>query len=148
MHIDKEQKEVYSFNHKYIETMDIFQSPLMSLPGITPEEYSYLQQATTGLTEEQLRNFLMVYSSKRKNPSDMLIFCLIGLFAVPGLQRFIIGQIGMGILYLLTAGLCFIGSIIDVVNHKTLAFEYNQKMVFESLQMVRMGGGFQQAGKF
>ncbi len=148
MRIDKEQKEVYSFNHKYIETMDIFQSPLMSLPGITPEEYSYLQQATTGLTEEQLRNFLMVYSSKRKNPSDMLIFCLIGLFAVPGLQRFIIGQIGMGILYLLTAGLCFIGSIIDVVNHKTLAFEYNQKMVFESLQMVRMGGGFQQAGKF
>jgi len=78
----------------------------------------------------------------------MLIFCLIGLFAVPGLQRFIIGQIGMGILYLLTAGLCLIGSIIDVVNHKTLAFEHNQKMVFESLQMVRMSGGFQQPGKF
>ena len=56
--------------------MDIFQSPLMSLPGITPEEYSYLQQATTGLTEQQLRNFLMIYSSKRKNPSDILIFCL------------------------------------------------------------------------
>lgn len=126
--------------------MDIFQSPLMSLPGITPDEYSYLQQATTGLDEQQLRNFLMIYSSKRKNPSDMLIFCLIGLFAVPGLQRFIIGQIGMGILYLLTAGLCFIGSIIDVVNHKTLAFEHNQKMVFESLQMVRMGGGFAQSG--
>ena len=35
--------------------MDIFQSPLMSLPGITPEEYAYLQQATTGLTEQQLR---------------------------------------------------------------------------------------------
>lgn len=120
--------------------MDIFQSPLMSLPGITPEEFSYLQQATTGLSEQQLRNFLMVYSTKRKNPSDMLIFCLIGLFAVPGLQRFIVGQIGMGILFLLTVGLCFIGSIIDVVNHKTLAFEHNQKMVFESLQMVRMGG--------
>ena len=45
----------------------------------------------------------------------------------------------MGILYLFTAGLCFIGSIVDIVNHKQLAFEHNQKMVFESLQMVRMG---------
>jgi len=120
--------------------MDIFQSPLMSLPGITPEEFSYLQQATTGLSEQQLRNFLMVYSTKRKNPSDMLIFCLIGLLVVPGLQRFIIGQIGMGLLYFFTLGLCFIGSIMDVVNHKNLAFEHNQKMAFESLQMVRMGG--------
>ncbi len=120
--------------------MDIYQSPLMSLPGITPEEYAYLQQATTGLNEQQFRTFLMVYSSKRKNPSDMLIFCLIGLFCIPGLQRFIVGQIGMGILYLVTVGLCFIGSVIDVVNHKVLAFEYNQKMAFESLQMIRMSG--------
>ena len=69
----------------------------------------------------------------------MLIFCIVGLFLLPGLQRFIIGQIGMGILYLFTIGLCFIGSIVDIVNHKELAIEYNQRMVFESLQMVRMG---------
>ncbi|TDG37404.1 TM2 domain-containing protein [Pedobacter changchengzhani] len=123
--------------------MDNYQSPLMALPGITPEEFSYLQQATTGLNEQQMRNFLMFYSGRRKNPSDMLIFCLIGLLVLPGLQRFIIGQIGMGILYLLTWGLCFIGSIVDIVNHKDLAFQHNQKMAFESLQMVRMGG-FQQ----
>ncbi|WP_199118615.1 TM2 domain-containing protein [Pedobacter sp. ASV28] len=116
----------------------MFDSNFMSLPGISPQEYSYLQSATNGLNEQQLRTFLMVYSSKRKNPSDMLLFCIIGLFLVPGLQRFIIGQVGMGILYLLTAGLCLIGSIVDIVNHKTLAFEYNQRMVFESMQMVRM----------
>ncbi|MDQ8003738.1 MAG: NINE protein [Pedobacter sp.] len=110
----------------------------MSLPGITPQEYSYLQSATQGLNEQQLRTFLMIYSGKRKNPSDMLLFCIIGLFLVPGLQRFIVGQIGMGILYFFTIGLCFIGSIVDIVNHKQLAFEYNQKMVFESMQMVRM----------
>ncbi len=117
--------------------MEMYQSPLMSLPGITPEEYSYLQQATTGLNEQQMRAFLMIYSGKRKNPSDMLLFCLLGLFIVPGLQRFIINQIGMGILYLFTIGLCFIGSIVDLVNHKQLAMEYNQKMAFESLQMIR-----------
>lgn len=117
----------------------MFDSQFMALPGITPQEYSYLQTATNGLTEQQVRTFLMIYSGKRKNPSDMLLFCVIGLFLVPGIQRFIIGQIGMGILYLLTAGLCFIGSIVDIINHKELTFEHNQKMVFESLQMVKMG---------
>ncbi len=121
----------------------MFDSQFMALPGITPQEYSYLQTATNGLTEPQLRTFLMIYSGKRKNPSDMLLFCIIGLFLVPGLQRFIIGQIGMGILYLFTAGLCFIGSIVDIINHKDLAFEHNQRMVFESLQMTRMSS-FQQ----
>ncbi len=116
----------------------MFDQNFMSLPGISPQEYSYLQSATQGLNEQQLRTFLMIYSGKRKNPSDMLLFCIIGLFLVPGLQRFIVGQIGMGILYFFTIGLCFIGSIVDIVNHKQLTFEYNQKMVFESMQMVRM----------
>lgn len=118
----------------------MFDAQFMALPGITPQEYSYLQTATNGLDEQQVRTFLMIYSGKRKNPSDMLLFCVIGLFLVPGLQRFIINQIGMGILYLFTGGLCLIGSIVDIINHKTLAFEHNQRMVFESLQMVRMGG--------
>ena len=118
----------------------MFDAQFMSLPGISPQEYSYLQTATNGLTEQQLQTFLMVYSGKRKNPSDLLLFCLVGLFVpVAGLHRFIIGQIGMGILYLLTGGLCLIGTIVDAINHKQLAFEYNQKMVFESLQIIRMG---------
>jgi len=116
----------------------MFDQNFMSLPGITPQEYSYLQSATQGLNEQQLRTFLMVYAGKRKNPSDMLIFAIVGAIFLPGLQRFIMGQIGMGILYLLTWGLCLIGSIIDIVNHKSLAFEHNQRMVFESMQMVRM----------
>ena len=115
----------------------MFDSQFMALPGITPQEYSYLQTATNGLTEPQLRTFVMIYSGKRKNPSDMLLFAIVGFF-VPGIERFIIGQIGMGILYFLTAGLCFIGTIVDIVNHKELAFEHNQRMVFESLQMTKM----------
>lgn len=116
----------------------MFDSPFMSLPGISPREYAYLQTATTGFSEQQLRGFLMIYGSKRRNPDDMVLYCIIGFF-VPGLPRFLVNQIGMGILYFFTAGLCFIGTIIDLINHKDLAFEYNQKMVFESLQMVKMG---------
>nr|MBP9099183.1 TM2 domain-containing protein [Ferruginibacter sp.] len=54
-----------------------------------------------------------------------------------GIQRFIIGQIGMGILYLFTGGLCLIGTIVDVINHKQLAFEFNQQMANESMAMVK-----------
>jgi TM2 domain-containing membrane protein YozV len=116
----------------------MFNSPFMMLPGITPEEYSYLQLACTGLNEQQLKGFLVVYGSKRRNPDDMLLYCILGFF-VPGLPRFLINQVGMGLLYFFTFGLCVIGTIIDLINHKTLAFEYNQKMVFESLQLVKMG---------
>lgn len=121
--------------------MDMFQNnnPYMALPGITPEELGYIQQAIAQLSENQQKYFYMTYTTKRKSPQDMLIFCIVGTFLVPGLQRFIVGQIGMGILYLLTGGLCLIGSIVDLVNHKTLALEYNQKMVFESFQVAKMG---------
>lgn len=112
----------------------------MSFPGISPEELAFLQQGTADLTEEQQKTFYVIYSGKRKSPQDILIFSIIGLFIVPGLQRFITGQIGMGILYLFTLGLCFIGSIMDLVNNKTIALEYNQKMAFESYQIAKMGG--------
>lgn len=116
----------------------MFNSPFMSLPGISPQELSYLQSATTGFSEQQLRGFLMIYGGKRRNPDDMLLYSILGFF-VPGLARFLVNQVGMGILYFFTYGLCAIGTIIDLINHKSLAFEYNQRMVFESLQMVKMG---------
>jgi TM2 domain-containing membrane protein YozV len=119
--------------------MEMYQNPYMSLPGISPEELALLQQATAGLNDDQKKYFFMVYSGKRKSPQDMLIFCLVGMFLLPGFQRFMTGQIGMGILYLFTIGLCFIGSIMDLVNHKKLAYEYNQKMAFESFNIAKLG---------
>ena len=55
----------------------------------------------------------------------------------PSVQQFVIGQIGMGILYLLTGGLCLIGTIVDLVNHRTLALEYNQKAAYDTANMVK-----------
>jgi hypothetical protein len=43
----------------------------------------------------------------------------------------------MGILYLLTGGLCLIGTIVDLINYKNLAFEYNQKVAQEILMFTR-----------
>ena len=119
--------------------MDMYQNnPYMGLSGISAEEMTFLQQATNDLNENQQKYFMMIYTGKRKSPQDVLIFCIVGLCLVPGLQRFMVGQIGMGILYLLTIGLCFIGSIVDLVNYKSLALEYNKAAAYESHQIAKM----------
>jgi len=114
-------------------------NPYFSFPGITAEEMHLLSQATADLNENQLRNFQMIYSTKRKNPGDVLLFCILGFFGLAGIQRFVLGQIGMGILYFFTGGLCVIGTIVDLINHKQLANEYNRDMIYESYQIAKMG---------
>ena len=108
--------------------------------GITPEEMAYLQQATANMSESQHRNFLMIYSGKRKSAQDILIFTLLGFLGIAGIQRFIIGQVGMGIIYFLTGGFCLIGTIVDLINHKGLADDYNRQMIYESVNIAKMSG--------
>ena len=112
---------------------------LMSLLyDTTPEELIQIDINTKEFSSEQLQQFVMIYRTKRKDPQTILLCCLLGLVFLAGLHRFIMGQIGMGILYLFTGGLCFIGTIIDAINHKELALEYNQKMIGETLAMLNM----------
>ena len=70
----------------------------------------------------------------------ILLATIIGFVIVAGIQRFLVGQIGMGLLYLFTAGLCFIGTIIDLINYQDLTFEYNRKMAVEAAAMIKSMG--------
>lgn len=101
------------------------------MPELQGEELAYIQAHINNMTDDQAQAFINAYRVRRKNPQDVLIFAIIGLVVIPGLQRFILNQIGMGLLYLFTAGLCLIGSIIDLVNYQKLAFEYNRKVADE-----------------
>ncbi len=106
------------------------------IPSIEGEELVYLQMATKELTEEQMVNFIALYNGKRKKTDQILLGCVLGFVCIAGIQRFMVGQTSMGILFLFTGGFCFIGTILDTINHKRLAFEYNQKMARESMAMV------------
>ncbi len=107
------------------------------LPEITGEEMLYVQALLKDMDDEKARSFASVYRTRRKDPQMILITALIGFVGVAGVHRFIMGQIGMGLLYFFTGGLCLIGTIVDLVNHQKLAFESNQKMANEVLSMVR-----------
>lgn len=110
-----------------------------SFPNVTAEEMAMLQKVSAELTESKMRNFQMIYASKRKNSQDILIFTLIGFFGVAGIQRFLLGQNAMGIVYLLTAGCCGIGTIVDLINNKNLTNDYNKDVMYESFQIAKMG---------
>jgi len=117
----------------------MFDNQNFGFPGISFEEMNFLQQAVTGLTESQMKIFQIAYSERRKKESDVQLFCILGVLHIcPGIQRFYLGQVGMGILYLFTFGLCWIGSIVDLVNYKKLALEYNKEKAFECYQIAKM----------
>jgi TM2 domain-containing membrane protein YozV len=75
--------------------------------------------------------------NKRKDPQTILIVTLLGFLGIAGIQRFLLNQIGIGLLYLFTAGLCVIGTIIDLVKYKELTFEYNSKIAQQVAVMVK-----------
>jgi len=111
---------------------------LKYLYDVTPEELITINSRTKGFSDDELTQFCMIYKSKRKDPQVILLLCLLGLIFIAGIHRFVLGQIGMGILYFFTAGLCWIGTIVDAVNHKELTIEYNAQMITETLSMLNM----------
>lgn len=106
------------------------------LPELMGEEQAYIAGVIKKMDENKARQFANAYRSRRRDPQTLLLTAILGFVLIAGVQRFLVDQIGMGILYLLTGGLCFIGTIIDMVNYKKIAFEYNMKQAQEISQVI------------
>ena len=72
------------------------------------EQVQYIRQRLETLPEQQLS---MLYSISFQDPTMMLIISLFG--GSLGIDRFMLGQVGLGIGKLLTCGGCGIWSIVD-----------------------------------
>lgn len=101
------------------------------LPELQGDEMLHIQGLFKDMSEQQAQQFAMMYRARRKDPQTVLLLTLLGFIGIAGVQRFIVDQVGMGLLYLFTAGICLIGTIIDLVSHKKIAFEYNQKQAMQ-----------------
>ena len=99
------------------------------IPGVTIEEINIITSSTDGYDDEKLNNFLNLYVGKRIKSETVMICTILGFLGIGGIQRFVLGQVGMGLLYLFTYGLCLIGTIIDLVNYKKLTNERNQEII-------------------
>jgi len=106
------------------------------LPQLEGAEANYVRGLFETMSEDTARRFAGVYAVRRKDSQTMLILALIGFLGVAGIHRFVLGQIGMGVLYLLTYGLCWIGTIVDLVNIKQMTVDYNLKVAYEVASMM------------
>ena len=109
---------------------------LTLMPNLEPDELNFVQMLLKDVDDNKQQQIAMIYNSRRKDPQTILLLTLIGFIGVAGVQRFVLDQIGMGLLYLFTGGLCVIGTIVDLINHKSLAFDYNQKVARQVAGMV------------
>jgi len=107
------------------------------MPDLHGEEALYVQRLMEDMDDDQAQLFVNAYRARRRDPLLILLTACLGLVGFAGIQRFIINQIGMGLLYFFTAGLCFIGTIVDMVNYQRLAFEYNAMEANQVALMVK-----------
>ncbi|MFP4471366.1 MAG: NINE protein [Bacteroidales bacterium] len=110
---------------------------LKYLPEVQGNELYFLNDLFKDLTEDEARDFANIYRSRRRDPNIILITTLLGFIGLAGIQRFITEQIGLGLLYFFTAGLCFIGTIVDLVNYQNIAFDYNRRIAHEVASILR-----------
>lgn len=106
------------------------------MPDIQGEEMLFLQKLSQEYSDDKLRKFANIYRARRRDPMLILLLCLVGFVGFAGIHRFLMNQIGMGILYLLTAGLCLIGTIVDLVNYQSLTFNFNRQIAVEVHSML------------
>lgn len=98
------------------------------IPMASDTELAYLKKAFDNMSAEDAERFTAVYSPQRRDYTLMLVLTIIGFFGLGGLQRLAVNQIGMGVLYILTFGLCYIGTIVDLINLKDITNNYNTEV--------------------
>ena len=106
------------------------------LPELEGEEMMFIQSIVKDFSDSQAQQFAFIYRARRRDPQIILLTTLLGFVGFAGVQRFLVGQIGMGILYIFTCGLCFIGTIVDLINYKSISFQCNHGVALQVAQIV------------
>jgi hypothetical protein len=117
--------------------MDAYQNTYSDINGMTMDEYSFVHHASAGLSQNQMQTFMLVYNSRRKNPTDILLATLLGFLGLAGVQRFMTGQIILGLLYFFTGGFFLLGTIVDLFTYKSIANDYNRHLAYECYHIAR-----------
>jgi len=118
--------------------MNAYQNSYNDFAGMTMDEYSFLHHASAGLSQNQMQTFMLVYNSRRKNPTDILLATLLGFLGLAGVQRFMTKQYFLGFMYLISGGFFGIGTLVDLLTYKSIANDYNRHLAYECYQVAKM----------
>jgi TM2 domain-containing membrane protein YozV len=97
-------------------------------------DFTELENLKKGLTENERMQLDMEIRSMRREPGMCMGLACLGFIGIAGIHRFMLGKVGTGILWLLTGGLCWIGTIIDLVNMNKMVREYNYEIEYQTIQ--------------
>jgi TM2 domain-containing membrane protein YozV len=93
------------------------------------------QQLMSGLTDNQKMVFQAQYQSVRKDRTMVLVLSL--LFGCLGVDRFLLGEVGTGLLKLFTFGGCGIWAVIDWFRIMGKTDRYNRSKAVEILTQIK-----------
>jgi TM2 domain-containing membrane protein YozV len=94
------------------------------------------QQMMNGLTDQQKQIFLSQFSSERKDRTTILVLSV--LLGYAGVDRFMLGDTGMGILKLLTGGCCGILWLVDIFSITSKVDDFNRNKAHEIVAGLRI----------
>ncbi len=105
------------------------------MPDLSPVE---LMQLTNGMTEEQRFLFNAHYAAARKDRTLMLVISIfLGHF---GIDRFLLGDIILGLIKLLTFGALGIFTVVDWFLILPRTDRYNRQKAYEIADGIRLHG--------
>jgi TM2 domain-containing membrane protein YozV len=107
------------------------------MPEVEADELLSLTPIVAEMNEEQIKLFAEGYRIKRKTTSNMWLFLIISFLGIGGAHRFYLGQIGMGILYLLTVNICYVGLLIDLFSLKSIVNTYNMSEATKIARLIK-----------
>lgn len=94
-------------------------------------------QLTQGMTDQQKFLFQTQYAAVRKD--RVLIFVISFFLGALGIDRFLLGDIGLGLLKLLTAGVLGIFWLIDLFLIMGRTDDYNRTRAYQIANTIRAG---------
>ena len=97
-----------------------------NLKNFNPTQIQDIKQRLTSLPEEK---WMSIMSLDFKDTTTMLILSI--FLGELGVDRFMLGSVGLGILKLLTCGCCGVLWIIDIINIKKMTQDYNYQTFME-----------------
>jgi TM2 domain-containing membrane protein YozV len=103
-------------------------------------EFSAIEQMqlTEGMTEQQKFIFQTHYAAERK---DRVLILVISVFlGAFGIDRFLLGDVGLGLLKLLTGGVCGILWLVDIFLIMGRTDDFNRAKAQEIAMAIRMSG--------
>jgi TM2 domain-containing membrane protein YozV len=96
------------------------------LPELDGNELKYIRNLIEDMDDKTAREFADIYRKKRRSLNSIFMFTLLGFVGVAGIQRFRLGKFGTGLLYLLTLGFVFAGTLYDLLTYEKVVFEHNK----------------------